>query len=249
MANEYEVWPYARVFAHRCGGALAPENTLAGVDVARSLGCGVEFDVMLSADGTPFLMHDETVDRTTDGCGEMSRCADAYLRGLDAGRWFDQRFAGERVPLLTDLARACIDAHMGVNLEIKPATGFEADTARIAASAASALWQGCSPPPLLSSFSELALEVAAEVAPRLPRGWLVDRLPHDWRERCHRLGVRAVHADSRFLDRAQVAMLRQAGLWIVVYTENDPLRARTLFEWGVDCVITDHPDRMTGLLL
>ena len=74
-------WPLPAVVAHRCGGALAPENTLAGLDASAACGCrGVEFDVMLSADGTPFLIHDETLARTTDGHGAVAATVDAVLR-------------------------------------------------------------------------------------------------------------------------------------------------------------------------
>lgn len=247
MVDKPGAWPYVRFFAHRCGGALAPENTLAGLSVARSYGFGVEFDVMLSADGTPFLMHDETVDRTTNGRGRMSDCRDVVLRQLDAGARFDQRFSGEPVPTLVDIARSCIDWGVAVNLEIKPVSGFEAETGRVVAQVASRLWQGGAPTPLLSSFSERALAFAASVAPQFPRGLLVDRLPPDWRERCLRLGVHAMHANARYLDAAQVAALKSAGLWVVVYTENDPESAVRLLDWGVDCIITDRPDRMAGL--
>lgn len=244
MVDSIGAWPYVHFFAHRCGGGLAPENTLAGLKVARSYGCGVEFDVMLSADGTPFLMHDETVDRTTNGSGRMPDCRDVVLRQLDAGSWFDRRFSGEPVPTLSDVARHCIDWGLGVNLEIKPASGFEAETGRVVAELASRLWQGRAPIPLLSSFSELALELAAATAPWLSRGLLVDRIPIDWRERCRRLGVRALHANARYIDAAQVAAVRDEGLWVVVFTENDPARAARLFDWGVDCIITDRPDRV-----
>ena len=95
---------------------------------------------------------------------------------------------------------------------------------------------------MLSSFSETALQAAAQAAPELPRGLLVDAIPPDWRERCRHLGVVALHADARFVDRSVLDPVRESGLWIVVYTENDPERARALFDWGVDCVITDRPE-------
>lgn len=240
-------WPYARVFAHRCGGVLAPENTLAGLEVASRHATGVEFDVMLSGSGTPVLIHDETLERTTDGSGRVAATPDARLRELDAGSWHDTRFAGERIPTLDEVARQCRARGLDVNLEIKPSAGQDVATARIAALRASALWRGAARLPLLSSFSETALRVAAEVAPELPRGLLVGAIPRDWHERCRALGVVALHADARRLTRAQAQGVRDAGLWLVVYTENDPERARRLFDWGVSCVITDRPDRLAAM--
>ncbi|HRC61180.1 MAG TPA: glycerophosphodiester phosphodiesterase family protein, partial [Candidatus Propionivibrio aalborgensis] len=81
-------WTLPRVFAHRCGGALAPENTLAGLRMAAAMGCrAVEFDVMLSADSSPWLIHDETLERTTNGAGRVCDTSDDALRKLDAGSY------------------------------------------------------------------------------------------------------------------------------------------------------------------
>ena len=239
-------WPYARVFAHRCGGTLAPENTLAGLDVASRYATGVEFDVMLSGSGTPVLIHDETLERTTNGGGRVADTSDAGLSELDAGSWLEARFAGERIPALDEAARQCIARGLDVNLEIKPSAGQDVATARVAALRAASLWQGAGRPPLLSSFSEVALGVAAEVAPDLPRGLLVGVIPEDWRERCRALGAGALHAAARTLTREQAQDVRSAGLWLVVYTENDLGGAQRLFDWGVNCVITDRPDLING---
>lgn len=236
-------WPLAPVLAHRCGGLLAPENTLAGLAAAAGAGCGgVEFDVMLSGSGSPVLIHDETLERTTDGHGRVARTRDENLRALDAGRWFDARFAGEWVPMLEEAAARCISLGLSVNLEIKPATGQDDETARVVVRRVGELWASAAVPPLLSSFSELALEVAAELAAHLPRGLLVGRIPPDWLQRCRRVGAAALHADARYLDQPTVIEVHEAGLWVATYTVNDPGRAQTLFDWGVDCVITDRPD-------
>ena len=91
--------------------------------------------------------------------------------------------------------------------------------------------------------SKVAQEVPGyQLAPGLRRGLLVEAVPPDWLVRCRRLRASALHADHRHLDPACVTAAREAGLWVVTYTVNDPGRAATLFEWGVDCVITDRPD-------
>lgn len=226
---------------------LAPENTLAGLEVASRYAIGVEFDVMLSASGTPVLIHDETLDRTTDGNGRVAETSDTRLRVLDAGYRHGIRFAGERIPTLDEAARECLARGLDVNLEIKPSAGQDEATAHIAATRAAQLWQGIASLPLLSSFSETALCVAAEVAPELLRGLLVGAIPDDWRARCQALGVVALHADAHTLTQAQVQDVCGAGLWLVVYTENDPVRAQMLFDWGVSCIITDRPDLVAGV--
>lgn len=236
-------WRLPKVLAHRCGGKLAPENTLAGLTVAVAHGCGgVEFDVMLSATQSPFVIHDETLARTTSGQGRVSETVDAILRGLDAGRWFDMRFAGERIPTLEEAAARTIELGLAVNLEIKPSSGQDELTARVVARQALSLWRNAGPMVLLSSFSERALAVAGEVAPELPRGVLFEKVPDDWHERCRRLDAISLHAEAGELDSSTVQAVRMAGLRLVTYTVNDPARAAALFEWGVDCVITDRPD-------
>lgn len=233
-------WLWPRIFAHRGGGTQAPENTLEAFAIAARHACGVEFDVMLSADGTPHLMHNETLERTTDGHGRLAEHSDATLARLDASRGFDA-FRGVRVPRLAEAAARCRELGLGVNLEIKPARGAEARTGEVVARLARQAWQGTHPP-LLSSFSEAALSAAREAAPELPRGLLVERLPDDWHARCARLGAVALHANVEFITPARIAAVKAAGLWLVLYTENDPQRAAQHFAHGADAIITDRPD-------
>ena len=101
-------WPYPRIIAHRGGGTLAPENTLAGMRKAKQLGfAGVEFDVMLAGDATPILMHDETLARTTSGRGAIAATAYRDMLTLDAGSWFSAQHAGEPVPSFEQAGRLC----------------------------------------------------------------------------------------------------------------------------------------------
>lgn len=238
-------WPLPAVLAHRCGGELAPENTLAGLDVAAGCGCrGVEFDVMLSGDGQAVLIHDETLERTTNGRGSVAATALADLRRLDAGGWYSTRYAGERLPTLDEALARCIALELAINLEIKPATGHERETSRVVAALLRAGAAAGLPGLVLSSFSEVALAAAREVLPGACYGLLVERLPRDWSARVAGLGVQAIHARARTLSDAQIAAVRAAGYRIAVYTENDPARARHLLAQGVDSVITDRPDRV-----
>ena len=239
-------WSYPRLFAHRCGGALAPENTLAGLRVAARLGVsGVEFDVMLSADGTPVLIHDETWERTTDGAGRVADTYDDHLARLDAGARFGTAFAGECVPTLEMAARLCRELELAVNVEIKPAAGHDVLTGRIVAAASARLWSGAEVPPLLSSFSEPALRAAREAAPCLPRGLLFGAIPDDWRERMARLDCLSMHCDSGANSLCQLGAIAAEGVPIVCYTVNDQDEARRLLAAGVVAVITDRIDAVT----
>lgn len=236
-------WPWPRVIAHRCGGALAPENTLAGLRIAAALGVrGVEFDAMLSADRVPVVIHDDDLDRTTDRGGPVRDRTAAWLSSCDAGVKHHRAFAGEPLPTLAAMAEACIALGVAANVEIKC---DDADGARIGAAVAGAaahLWQGAAVPPLLSSFSGRALAAAREVAPALPRALLVERIPADWYARVEEWGCIALHADVRDWGDGTVAAIRDRGVRLAGYTENDPRRARRWLAEGVDGLFTDRPD-------
>lgn len=235
-------WNTVRLIAHRCGGALAPENSLRGLQVAREQGYqAVEFDVMLSADGTPALIHDETLERTTDGQGLVAQTPDAVLFGLSLARGRFARCRGERVPRLAEVAARCRALGLLANVEIKPAAGTDVATARRVAADVQALWQG-GPPPLFSSFSEEALAIAQAVAPEVPRALLVERVPDDWADRVARLGCVALHCAARQPHWRWLAALHERGLAVRCYTVNRPRQAAVLFARGVDAVFTDALD-------
>jgi len=228
--------------AHRCGGALAPENTVPGLQVSALLGCrGVEFDVMLSVDGTPWVVHDELLDRTTDAVGPVCLMRDEQLVRVDAGCRHHRAFCGTPLPTLAQVMSVSDALGLVTNIEIKPATGHEQATGECVAQEIQRNWNRPGKI-VLSSFSEIALEALHQRVPEVPRALLVERLADDWLERCRRLEVIAVHADGRCLSQEQTRAILQAGLQVAVYTENDLARAREIHEWGVSCIITDRPD-------
>lgn len=236
-------WPYPRVIAHRGGGALAPENTLAGIRKTARLGFGgVEFDVMLSADKVPLLMHDETLERTTSGRGAVAGARYSEIASLDAGAWYGSAYRDERVPSFELAARLCIELHLWVNVEIKPAAGFERETGAVAAKLAQELWRGTSPSPLLSSFQRSALESARSLAPEFDRGYLTDRIEPDGLETAGALGCVSVHCNAAHLTQAQAGEIRRSGYWLLCYTVNDPDVVRRIFSWGVNAIFTDRLD-------
>ena len=235
-------WPYPTVVAHRGGGKLAPENTLAGIDTGARLGhTMIEFDVKLSRDGEIFLLHDDNLERTSNGWGVAGDLPWSDLLKVDAGSWFSGAFKGEPLPLLSQVADRCRQYGMMANIEIKPTTGTGPLTGKTVALAAQALWQGMTPP-LLSSFEIDALEAAQQAAPELPRGLLLDAWREDWRELATRLGCVSLHLNHKLLDEQRTAEIKAAGLHILVYTVNQPQRAAELLRWGVDCICTDRID-------
>jgi glycerophosphoryl diester phosphodiesterase len=236
-------WPYPRHVAHRGAGKLAPENTLAAMRVGHAHGYRmVEFDVKLSGDGVPFLLHDDTLDRTTDGHGRADALSWSELSKLDAGGWHSAAYAGETLPTLSAVARWAIANGVACNIEIKPMPGRERDTGAAVALDAAALWRAAAIPPLLSSFSEEALAAAREAAPDLQRALLVERIPPDWEVRLLRLGCVGLDTDYRALDAGIVTTAKAAGYKVLTYTANDPAAVADLGAWGVDAIITDAID-------
>lgn len=237
------------VIGHRGAAAAAPENTLAGMRMAHRLGARwVEFDVRLSGDGQCIVLHDDTIDRTSDGRGVAGQMSLAALRRYDAGAWFDERFAGARIPSFLELIELLAELGLGANVEIKPAAGQEAETARAAVAVLRRSWPKHLPAPLLSSFAPLALEAARDAAPEIARGHLFGRIPANWREEVERLGCVTVHCDEGRLDRATARAVIAGGYPLLAYTVNRPERARELLGWGLGAVFTDCPDRIIAAL-
>lgn len=234
-ANDFPRW-----IAHRGGGTLAPENTLAGMRLAARMGFrAVEFDVMLSADGSPYLLHDETLERTTNGRGWMSETPDAVLAQLDAGD-------GEPLPTFKQALALCAELGLAANVEIKPASGFDLPTAA-AVVAELQRWQAASLPAilpviLLSSFSLPALRYVQSTAPALPRAVLFESLPEDWLAVALDLGVVGVHCDADAITQKQVQAAVDRNIALRCYTVNDPERAKMLLAWGVSGMFTDRLD-------
>lgn len=237
-----KLWPYPAIVAHRGGGKLAPENTLAAIDVGAKYGhTMIEFDAKLSQDAQIFLLHDDTLDRTSNGWGVAGEQPWEKLQQLDAGGWFSREFQHEPLPLLHQVAERCQQHAMMANIEIKPTTGLEAETGAAVALAARQLWAGQTAP-LLSSFSYLALQAAMQAAPELPRGLLLDEWHDNWQELTAALDCTSIHLNYKLLNPERTAAIKAAGLHILVYTVNQTERARELLSWGVDAICTDRID-------
>ncbi len=244
-------WPYPRWIAHRGAGKLAPENTLAAFRLGAQHGYRMfECDVKLSADGVPFLLHDATLERTTNAGIRLPADAShtagvhpwATLSQLDAGSWHSRAFAGEPLPTLEALARWCQHNGHALNIEIKPTPGLEARTGEVVATEAARLWQEQPVPPLLTSFRPEALQGALRAAPHLPRGLLLDTLWSGWIEAALTLECVAVVCHHALWEPSSVAQARHAGLRLLSYTVNEQETARHLQALGIDGLITDRVD-------
>ncbi len=244
-------WPYPRWIAHRGAGKLAPENTLPAFELGASHGYRMfECDVKLSADGVPFLLHDATLQRTTNATqllgsnasGVAGDHAWADLAQLDAGSWHSEQFKGTALPTLAQIAHFCQSHSALINLEIKATPGLEALTGEVVSNHAADLWKDAAIPPLLSSFDVASLDAALLAQPNLPRALLLEELWPGWLEAALRLRCVGVVCDQVLWNAESVAQTKTAGLRCLSYTVNEASEADRLLALGIDSLITDRVD-------
>lgn len=233
------------LMGHRGACGHAPENTLASIRRAAELGAGwVEFDVMLSGDGVPLLFHDDALKRVTGEAGLTAETPFARLAQLDAGAWFGPEFRGERVPSLRQALELILELGLHPNIEIKPTPGRDVETAIKALEAAREAWPADRPPPLVSSFSRMSLAAAMARAPDWPRAFITFKIPTDWQATLEALDAAAFHVHYKALTWELISLIKSSGRQVATFTVNDPRRALELYESGVDCIITDTPERI-----
>ena len=237
---------HTQILAHRGNSGEAPENTLAAFRAVAETGCdGVEFDVQLSADGEPVVIHDEYLHRTTDGTGTVGEHTLAALRRLDAGRWFGPDFAGEHIPTLAEVLAVFRGTGLAVNVELKtnraPYPGLGAIVAREVAA------QDMAGQVTVSSFNPDSLKEVRHAAPHLPRAALSHTASAaPWHEATEQ-GLSAWHLNLLAVTDGLAADFRTAGLPLRVFTVNNAADAEHLFALGVDAIITNHPRMMVAL--
>lgn len=237
----------APVIAHRGASADAPENTLAALRLAADQGASVvEVDVAISADGVPYLHHDDDLERCTDGAGRLCDLPAEAIDRLNAGNRHPH-LGHEPLPRLTAAIELLRTRHLGLNLEIKPVAGLEEITANAICEVLATHW----PPDqklVFSSFSRSSLIAARTGLPAIPRALISDRIPPDLESLAAQLAIANLHCDAGQLDADGLARLCSLGLGVYCYTVNDIDQARSLMKLGVDGIFTDHPGRMLKAL-
>jgi glycerophosphoryl diester phosphodiesterase len=222
------------LYAHRGASAEAPENTLAAFRRALEAGAdGIELDVHLSADGVPVVIHDDTLERTTDGRGPVARSSLAVLRELDAGSWFAPDFSGEPLPTLEETLHL-LAGRLRLNIEVKEA--------RAGMAVVELLRQFPQADVVISSFDHGLLARLRRIDPDLPLAVLLDR--GDWHRalaRAEALHACAFHPYVALVGRPLLAACRHLQLPVYAWTVDAPGRARTLMRAGVAGLFTNDP--------
>ena len=238
-------WPYPRWIAHRGAGKLAPENTLAAFRLGASHGYRMfECDAKLSADGVLFLLHDDTLERTSNGQGTAGNLPWAALSQLDAGGWHSPGYAGEPLPTLANIASYCSANRFWLNIEIKPTPGYERETGQAVAHMVQRLWaeEPEAQTPLLTSFQSDSLVGAKEAAPELRRGLLLEELWSGWQTTATELDCQALICDHPLWNPELRDEARRLGLRALAFTVNDSESVQRLQALQLDGLITDRVD-------
>lgn len=249
-ASVVSEWSFSQapiVVGHRGAPLIEPENTIPSFEAAVAAGAdAVEFDVRLSADGRPVILHDAALDRTTDGSGLVRDLTVAELARITIPRGDHDATS---VPTLEEVL-ATLSGRIGVDIELKQLPGepdFVPEVARLVeATLRSIDAVAFIGPVLLTSFNPFAIDAARRLAPDLPVGLLTDRSveadvalgfalerSYDW---ILPPVPRVVAAGDRFVARAH-----EAGLRVGTWNTEDPAEARTLKEWGLDAIATNDP--------
>lgn len=230
------------VQAHRGASAVAPENTIAAFRAAREQGASwVELDVALLADGTPVVIHDVTLDRTTNGKGSLGAITAADIAGLDAGGWFGAQFAGEKLSTLPDILLALGELGLNANVEIKQhahhrSLGQLTETVHKCLAERPAGVRV-----MISSFDAECLKAMHRLDPSYDLAMLWGELPPDWLDVVAAIPARAIHIHYRALSFGMLDRAREKGIAVRAWTCNDPAQMAPFWDEGLAGVITDNP--------
>ena len=236
------------VIAHRGFSGRAPENTVAAISEAIAIGADMaEIDVTLTADERVVIIHDETLQRTTNGGGNVSEQDFDEIRSLDAGSWFAPQFAGEKVPTLGEV----LDTTKGqilLNVEIKTEAVDRGISDKVAAAIKE---RGMTDQVIVSSFSPTALEQMHAVAPEIRTAVLYNKelqRGQDPVEIVSGLGASAFNIRGSRLKAKMLRSCRKHGIPVGVYTVDKPKKMRRWVKKEIAAIFTNHPDRLIEVL-
>lgn len=233
-------------YGHRGAMAIAPENTLVSMAAARDAGAdGIEFDVQFAKDRSLVIIHDDRLERTTNGTGRVAEHTLAEIQALDAGGRFDARFAGERIPTLEQVF-ALPGRPMAMNIEIKLDPPLAEDTGLEQVVVDCIRRHRMEPRVLISSFNWHALRRIRRIAPDLRLGVLYGHAIDE--AEVADLRAEAMHPRFTLVDAEMVKRAHGRGQQVNVWTVNEEADMRRMVELGVDTIMTNFPHRLAPLL-
>ncbi|WP_024681791.1 glycerophosphoryl diester phosphodiesterase [Pseudomonas syringae] len=231
------------LIAHRGAKAYVPENTLLALEKAAECGAKwVEIDVKLTRDGQPVVIHDDMLDRTTNGRGAVVLHDLSAIRTLDAGGWFAPEFTGLQVPTFEEIVACALRLDLGLQVELKPTIGDDVETAEVVMPILKNLWPADNDQLFVSSFSVRSLTAARRLWADVPLAIASIVAPADPVALLAEYDCRILHVLDDMLDDHHLVRLKSSGVEFAVATINSPKRARYLLEHGAQSILSDYPD-------
>lgn len=230
------------VQAHRGSSALAPENTIAAFRRAADDGAKwVELDVALNADGELIVIHDDSVERTSNGSGNLGALSTADIQALDAGSWFGAAFAGEKIPTLDEVIVALGALGLNINVEIKQHPHHQSLEQLTTAVAAALAKRPAHMQIMISSFDPECLKAMHKLTPELELAMLWVRVPDDWEAKLAAIPATSIHAHYKSLCIGLLEQTSAKDIKVRAWTSNDPVELASFWHAGLTGVITDDP--------
>ncbi len=231
------------VIAHRGASAYVPENTILAMQKARELGASmVEFDVTLSKDKVPIIIHDDKLNRTTNGKGYCYAHSLKELKQLDAGRWFSKKFADLRIPTLAETLSALLELGLSANIELKTAHDSPDGFAAIVLAKVNEYWTDSMDKLIFSSFDERVLKALRSFSPDIHLGLLLHEWTDDWEGKAEAYQCVSLHINQRVLSEKRIQAIKSKDYLLLSYVVNRRRKAQKLLKYGVDAIFSDYPD-------
>jgi glycerophosphoryl diester phosphodiesterase len=235
--------PPCMVIAHRGASSYAPENTLAAFDLALQMGVHhIELDIHSTRDGHIVVIHDDTVDRTTNGSGPVTSHTLAVLRELDAGAWYGATFVGERIPTFEEVL-ARYKGRVHIHTEIKGHAPYlsqrTADLIR---------WHGMVGQVTITWFQKVRLEEVRAYAPKLPTGWLVGEVSDATIAQARALGLTQLCPRANTVMPTLVRRLHAEGFAVRAWGVTTEELMQQVVQAGGDGMTVNFPDKIIAYL-
>ncbi|CAG7641013.1 Glycerophosphodiester phosphodiesterase [Paenibacillus solanacearum] len=234
------------VIAHRGAKGEAPENTLAAFRLGLEQGCdAIELDIHLSKDGEIIVIHDATMDRTSDMTGTVNKLTLAEIKQADAGKWFDEKYAGEKVPTLEEVFDL-VPEHIMINVEIKGSYNRKLELALADLMKRKNRVHNV----VISSFDHKCLVFMKLLLPDVRIGLLYDCNigRHSALAATTGVPVFSLHPNAKRIDKEDVRDAVEQGLQVYAYTINDAAKMEQAIDAGISGIITDFPGRLREIL-
>jgi len=237
--------PNYSCIGHRGAAGLAPENTKISFKYAQNYGLNwIEFDTQQCASKEWIIIHDTTLERTTNGNGKVENTEYTTLQHLDAGSWFNPKFANEKILTLDETLNFCLENNLYPNIEVKNPKGPLIDTVHSFLDTVKKYQQPTLP--MVSSFNTEFLILLKKIAPFYPIGYLIEEFDNHTINTFFNNDFTSINASVKYITEDNIKTCNNLNISLFIYTVNSKSKADQLFASGISAVFTDRPDLLVS---